>query len=321
MSVPNTMRIGPLIPTILIKKRYLTFYIVIIWLSFIPLFLELWLYWQALWNWFGTWPFHFYVFLSLLIIPMYVTLVFSATFIAKVFHLIVNKIHKPRTGTFLRHPSDKDFRYWCIRNVIKRWPFWLSHRFPFPFMNNFVFKIFGVKTRLSNSLFEGWVDTEFIEFGRNVVVGQGSMVQSSVIIGNLLIVRKTVIDDEVRIGSHAIVMPGTHIKKRSVLASNSVTTVNQVLDEGFIYVGVPAKILKRNYFFEDGLQDKLGQVEDVEALREKYEEMYLKRVDEKHSFRERRELKKKTKAQEQYMYGVKLEEGDEDDTYDDTFTI
>jgi acetyltransferase-like isoleucine patch superfamily enzyme len=188
-------------------------------------------------------------------------------------------------------------------------------------MNNFVFKIFGVKTRLSNSLFEGWVDTEFIEFGRNVVVGQGSMVQSSVIIGNLLIVRKTVIDDEVRIGSHAIVMPGTHIKKRSVLASNSVTTVNQVLDEGFIYVGVPAKILKRNYFFEDGLQDKLGQVEDVEALREKYEEMYLKRVDEKHSFRERRELKKKTKAQEQYMYGVKLEEGDEDDTYDDTFTI
>jgi len=319
MSVPNSMRIGPLIPTILIKKWYLLFYYVIIWFSFIPLFLEFWVYWQLLWD--NARPLHFYAFLPLMIIPMYVTLVFSATFIAKLFHLLVNAIYKPRTGTFLRHRSDKDFRYWCIRNVIKKWPFWLSHRFPFPFMNNFVFKVFGVKTRLSNSLFEGWVDTEFIEFGRNVVVGQGSIIQSSVVIGNLLIVKKTIIDDEVRIGSHAIVMPGTHIKRRSVLASNSVTIVNQVLDEGFIYVGVPAKILKKNYFFEDGLQDKLGQVENVEALREKYEEMYLKRVDEKHKSKERREKKKKTKAQEQYMYGLKQEEGEEDDTYDDTFTL
>jgi carbonic anhydrase/acetyltransferase-like protein (isoleucine patch superfamily) len=181
--------------------------------------------------------------------------------------------------------------------------------------------MFGVRTRISNSLFEGWVDTEFIEFGKNVVVGQAAIVQSSMIIGNLLIIKKTVIEDEVRIGSHAIIMPGTHIKKRSVLASNSVTTVDQILDEGYIYVGVPAKILKKNYFFEDDLQDKLGQVEDVEALREKYEKMYLKRVDEKEKFRERREKKKKTKAQEQYLYGLELKKGDDEDAFDDTFTI
>ena len=319
MSVPSSMRIGPLIPTILLKRRYMTFYFVIVWLSLIPIFLELWVYWQFMWNY--ARPIHFYIFLPLLIIPMYVTLVFSATFIAKLFHWIVNAVHKPRTGIFLRHPSDKDYRYWCIRNVIKKWPFWLSHRFPFPFMNNFLFKMFGVRTRISNSLFEGWVDTEFLEFGKNVVVGQAAIIQSSMIIGNLLIIKKTVIEDEVRIGSHAIVMPGTHIKKRSVLASNSVTTVDQILDEGYIYVGVPAKILKKNYFFEDGLQDKLGQVEDVEALREKYEKMYLKRVDGKEKFRERRVKKKKTKAQEQYLYGLDLKKDDEDDGFDDTFTI
>ncbi len=319
MSIPNTMRIGPLIPTVLIKKRYLIFYLIIVWFSFIPLFLELWVYWQFLWNY--ARPIHFYTFLPLLIIPMYVTLVFSATFIAKIFHLIVNAIHKPRTGVFLRHPNDIDYRYWCIRNVIKRWPFWLSHRFPFPFLNNICFKVFGAKTKLSNSLFEGWVDTEFIEFGKNVVIGQGTVAMSSMIIGNLLIIKKTVIEDDVRIGSHAIIMPGTHIKKRSVLASNSVTTVNQILDEGYIYVGAPAKILKRNYFFEDGLQDKLGQVEDVEALRAKYEKMYLKRYDEKPKYKARKEMKKKTKAQEQYWYGVELEEGEEDDGFDDTFNI
>jgi len=319
MSIPSSMRIGPLIPTVLIKKRYLIFYLIIVWFSFIPLFLELWVYWQFLWSY--TRPIHFYTFLPLLIIPMYVSLVFSATFIAKIFHLIVNAIHKPRTGVFLRHPSDKDYRYWCIRNVIKRWPFWLSHRFPFPFLNNICFKVFGVKTKFSNSLFEGWVDTEFIEFGKNVVIGQGTVAMASMIIGNLLIIKKTVIEDDVRIGSHAIIMPGTHIKKRSVLASNSVTTVNQILDEGYIYVGVPAKILKRNYFFEDGLQDKLGQVEDVEALRAKYEKMYLKRYDEKPKYKARKEMKKKTKAQEQYWYGVELEEGEEDDGFDDTFNI
>ena len=306
MSIPNTMRVGPLIPTILVKKRYLIFYLIIVWFSFIPLFLELWVYWQFLWNY--ARPIHFYTFLPLLIIPMYVTLVFSATFIAKICILIVNVIHKPRTGVFLRHPSDIDYRYWCIRNVIKRWPFWLSHRFPFPFLNNICFKVFGVKTKFSNSLFEGWVDTEFIEFGKNVVVGQGAIVQSSLIIGNLLIIKKTVIEDDVRIGSHAIVMPGTHIKKRSVLASNSVTTVNQILDKGFIYVGVPAKLFKKNYFFEDNLQDKLGEVENVEALREKYEKMYVKRVDEKSKYKERKEQKRKTKAQEQYWYGIKLDE-------------
>jgi len=311
MSIPSSMRVGPLIPTVLVKKRYLIFYITIVWFSFIPLLLELWVYWRFLWNY--ARPIHFYTFLPLLIIPMYVTLVFSAVFIAKIFHSIVNAIHKPRTGIFLRHPSDKDYRYWCIRNVIKRWPFWLSHRFPFPFLNNICFKVFGVKTKFSNSLFEGWVDTEFIEFGKNVVVGQGAIVQSSIIIGNLLIIKKTVIDDDVRIGSHAIVMPGTHIKKRSVLASNSTTIVNQILNEGYIYVGVPAKKLKRNYFFEDGLQDKLGEVEDVEALRAKYEKMYLKRVDEKPKFKERKEKKKKTKAQEQYWYGLELEEEDEDE--------
>lgn len=319
MSVPSSMRVGPFIPTILLKKQYLMFYLIIVWFSFIPLFLEFWIYWHFLWNY--TRPIHFYIFLPLLIIPMYVTLVFSATFIAKIFHVIINAIHKPRTGVFLRHPSNKDYRYWCIRNVIKKWPFWLSHKFPFPFMNNICFKVFGVKTKFSNSLFEGWVDTEFIEFGKNVVVGQGALIQSSLIIGNLLIIKKTVIEDDVRIGSHAIVMPGTHIKKRSVLASNSVTTVDQKLDEGYIYVGVPAKILKKNYFFEDGLQDKLCQVEDVEALREKYEKMYLKRYDEKEKFKERREKKKKTKEEEQYLYGLELKDGDEDDVFDDTFTI
>ncbi len=296
MSVPNTMRVGPFTPTILARKRYLIFYFFLIWASIIPLLLEFWFYWRFLW--YLPSPVHFYTYLPLLAFLMYVTIVFSAIFFAKVLLVLTNAVRRPREGTFLRHPSDKDYRYWSLRNTIKRWPVWLAHRFPFPgILDNICFKVFGVKTKISNSLFEGWVDTEFIEFGKDVVVGQGAIVQAAVIIGNLLIIRKTVIEDNVRIGSHAIVMPGTKIGKNCILAANSVTTVGQVLAKGWIYVGIPAKKFKVNYFFEDGLEDKLGHVEDIEALREKYEEMYTKRYDEL-TYKERKELKREKKEEE-----------------------
>ncbi|MHA1988211.1 MAG: DapH/DapD/GlmU-related protein [Promethearchaeota archaeon] len=296
MSVPNTMRVGPFTPTILARKRYLIFYFFLIWASIIPLLLEFWFYWRFLW--YLPSPVHFYTYLPLLAFLMYVTIVFSAIFFAKILLVLINAIHKPREGTFLRHPSDRDYRYWSLRNTIKRWPVWVAHRFPFPgILDNICFKAFGVKTRISNSLFEGWVDTEFIEFGKDVVVGQGSIIQGAVIIGNLLIIRKTIIEDNVRIGSHAIVMPGTHIGHNCILAANSVTTVGQVLEKGWIYVGIPAKKFKVNYFFEDGLEDKLGHVEDVEALRERYEEIYTKRYDEL-THKERKELKREKKEEE-----------------------
>jgi acetyltransferase-like isoleucine patch superfamily enzyme len=223
---------------------------------------------------------------------MYLTMVFTSLLFAKILLIIVNAFHKPKEGTFLRHPSDKDYRYWSLRSTIKRWPVWLAHKFPFPFLDNVCFKAFGVKTTFTNSLFEGWVDCEFIEFGKNVVVGQGSIIQSATIVGNLLIIRKTIIEDNVRIGAHAVVMPGTHIGKNSVLAANSVTIVGQELEDEWIYLGIPAKKYKKNRFFEDGLEDVLGHTEDVENLRKKYEELYIKRYDTHHGIKEKRELKK-----------------------------
>ncbi len=316
MSVPNTMRVGPFTASVLVKKRYLIFYILLIWASVIPILLEFWIYWRFLWN--PIRPIHFYTFLPLLAFLMYVTLVFSSIIFAKILLIIVNVIHKPREGVFLRIPEDRDYRYWSLRNTIKRWPTWLAHRFPFPgFLDNVCFKMFGVKTKISNSLFEGWVDTEFIDFGRDVVIGQGAIVQSAVIIGNLLIIRKTIIGDDVRIGSHAIIMPGTHIEHNCILAANSVTTVGQVLERGYVYAGIPAKKFKRNYFFEDGLENKIGHVEDVEALREKYEQIYTKRYD-KMKLKERRELKREKKEEEKKRFDYAADEWEE---FDDGFNI
>ncbi|MFX1239346.1 MAG: hypothetical protein ACFFAS_15365 [Promethearchaeota archaeon] len=309
MSVPSSLQAGPFTTTILVKRRYVLFYVFLMWVSILSIFLEFWIFWQEIYSWqyFFAWrDIHFYLLLPIVCFIMYLTAVIVSLLFAKLLLVFVNFFHKPREGIFLRDASDKDYRYWNIRNIIKRWPIWLSHKFPFPFLDNLCLKMFGVKTKFSNSLFEGWIDCEFIEFGNNVVIGQGAIIQSAIIIGNLLILRKTTIKDNVRIGTHAIVMPGTEIQENSVLASTSTTTVGQVLEEGWIYVGVPAKQFKKNKFFEDNLETVIeAHGGELKGLREKYKELYTRRHDEYVSLRERlhhqrekREVRLKHKKEE-----------------------
>ncbi|MFX1599625.1 MAG: DapH/DapD/GlmU-related protein [Promethearchaeota archaeon] len=276
MSVPSSLKVGPNTTLILAKKRYLIFYIFLIWISIFSIQFEFWLFWNLYEPKFT----HFLLFLPFLVFIMYLTGISISLIFAKIILVIVNLLHKPREGIFLRHPSDKDYRYWSLRSTIKKWPIWLSHKFPFPFMDNICFKMFGVKTVYSNSLFEGWVDTEFIEFGNNVVVGQGAVIQSAVIAGNLFIIKKTIIEDNVMIGSQSVVMPGTHIKQNSILGGHSMTTIGQVLEEEWIYLGAPAKKFKKNVFFEEGLESIIErQIEGELESDLKYEDLYTMRKD------------------------------------------
>lgn len=276
MSVPSSLKAGPNTTLTLVKKRYSIFYIFLIWISIFAIQFEFWFFWKL----YDPKFIHFLFFLPLLIFIMYLTLVFVSLIFAKFLLIIVNLIHKPREGVFLRHHSDKDYRYWSLRSTIKKWPLWLSHKFPFPFLDNICLKVFGVKTKYLNSLFEGFIDTEFIDFGKNTVVGQGAIVQSAVIVGNLFIIRKTVIEDNTVIGAHSVVMPGTHMKKNTILAGNSLTTVGQELEEGWVYIGAPARKFKKNVFFEDGLEEIIEkQLEEQIKSDVKYEDLYTMRKD------------------------------------------
>lgn len=295
MSIPTSMTGGPFTATVLVKKRYLLFHFFLIWISIIPLIFEFWIYFRLLYFWK---PLHFFIFLPFLLFLMYLSAVFTALLFAKLLLIIVNAFHKPREGIFLRDPSVKDYRYWSMRNTIKRWPIWLSHKFPFPFLDNLCFKVFGVKTPFTNALFEGWVDTEFVEFGKNVVVGQGSIIQSTSIIGNFLIIKKTVIEDDVRIGSHAVVMPGTHVGNKCALNSWSMTVVDQDLEDGWIYLGNPAKKFKKNRFFEEGLEEKIMGPPDSRKMHKKYEEYIEKAKHEKQTIIEKFQKYRDTREEE-----------------------
>lgn len=288
MSKPNSLKVGPFTSNVLARKRYLILYFLILWSTFFTIQIEIWIYWKIFF-----YGFSFLLFLPLLFFVIYFSMIFLSLFFAKIVLTIVNFIHKPREGIFLRDISDKDYRYWSLRNVLKKWPIWLSHRFPFPFLDNICFKLFGVKTKFKNSLFEGWVDCEFIDFGKNVIIGQSSIIQSSVIVGHLLIIKKTIIEDNISIGAHSIVMPGTHIGRNVILAANSTTHVDQQLDEDWIYIGVPAKKYKENKYYEEGIEEKMIEsILDINVLRKKYELLYLKRHDQGLSIKEKIQKKK-----------------------------
>ncbi len=174
-----------------------------------------------------------------------IVLILSSIIVAKIFLVVINVIHKPKEGVFYRNRKDRDYRYWSLRAVVKKWPVWLARQFNLPLLETIALKFFGVKTSFSNSS-EGWVDCEFVKFGKNVKIGQGSIVMSNIIVKDRLIIKKVVIGDNVIIGAHSIVLPGTVIESNTVLDSISMTIVSQHLEGNSIYRGAPAKKILEN---------------------------------------------------------------------------
>ncbi|MFW9829583.1 MAG: hypothetical protein ACFFEY_18560 [Candidatus Thorarchaeota archaeon] len=135
-------------------------------------------------------------------------------------------------------------------------------------------KILGVKTSFSNSLYEGWVDCEFVEFGKNVKIGQGSFITSNLIIKDKLIIKKVAIQDNVIIGAHSILLPGTIIEKNTILDTISMTTIDQRLESNSIYRGIPARkindqdLIKEENELKELIWDKRTRIDyDLENLK------------------------------------------------------
>ena len=164
---------------------------------------------------------------------------------------ILNLLCKPKEGIFPRFPNEKgkynrDFRYWCMREVVKKPAVWAAHSFPLPWIDLLVFKFFGVKYKAETPLMDSWVSTEFLEIGNNVLVGSTSVISSSAIIGDKLIIQKVKIGDNSVVGGTSIVSPGTVIGKNVMLGARSSTHIGQRLEDGWIYFGNPATKLREN---------------------------------------------------------------------------
>lgn len=149
-------------------------------------------------------------------------------------------------GVFKKDKNDKDYYFWSLRAIIKKWLIWITDIIPSSFIDNLILKIFNVKTYFTNNISDGNIDTEFIEFGRNVIIGKGCSIKSSFIFKGNLILKKITIGDNVVIGSYSFIAPGTQIGDDTILGTMSVTKLNQRLESNSIYSGDPLEKLSQN---------------------------------------------------------------------------
>jgi acetyltransferase-like isoleucine patch superfamily enzyme len=224
-----------------IRSKFMVLYIVIIIFSFIPCsifeyyYIYLWVEHSLYWLFFFLLPFNALCFIYLLQI--------CATIIAVLFLRIINLIHSPKEGIFKRSPKDKDYLFWNIRNIIKKWPLFVAASNPFPWLKNrFTLRFFGVKIGKHCICDNSWISSEFVSIGKNTILGMNSTLITFGIEQDNFIIKKITIEDNVLIGAKCIILPGTYIKQNCKLEAHSYTNYNDVLKENALYSGHPAKL-------------------------------------------------------------------------------
>ena len=213
----------------------------------------------------------------LAIFAMYMTFIFACLFFTKLFLILINLIHKPKEGVFKAEIGNPDFDFWCLRTELKKLPIFLIRNSPLPYLDVCAFRWLGISMDFSSHLNDAWCDTEFIELGRKVMVGQGSVIMSSMVVGKYLFIKKVIFDDYTVVGGQDTIAPGTIIGEDSVIGALSITHYGQILEYGWIYFGIPCIKLKENKYAESK-RDFIRKV-DVDEEK-KYEIEHEVNIDE-----------------------------------------
>ncbi len=245
-TIPASLKAGPTTTNTLSANRYLIIYILLIWFSLIPdFFLILYLISILKFDWV------LFIIIPLILFVLYMLFILSALFFSRIALTLVNLFHFPKEGVFPKTIKNKDYRAWVKRAVIKKFPIWLCHNFPFPWVDILAFKVFGNVVPWTTPLFDAWVDTEFLEIGKGTTVGQGAVIMTSLITTEFLIIKKVKIGKNCLIGGHSVVAPGTILQDNVVLGALSSTQISQELESGWVYMGSPAQKYRESKFREE----------------------------------------------------------------------
>ncbi|MFX1275030.1 MAG: acyltransferase [Promethearchaeota archaeon] len=224
-----------------IRKKYLFLYLIIIILSFIPCSIYEYAYYILLWNEVFIGIFFFLLPLNMMLLIYILQL--SAILFSFLILKIINLIHKPREGVFRRDPHDKDYFFWNLRNIVKKWPLFIAATNPFPWLKNrFTLRFFGVKIGKKCLCDGSWISSEFVTIGKNCIIGISSTILTFGIEAENFILKKIIIENNVALGAKCILLPGTIIKKNAKLSAYSSTKYDDILDENLVYKGIPVKL-------------------------------------------------------------------------------
>jgi len=224
-----------------INIKFLAVYIPIFWLSGLMVAI----FWYEYTRYFGL---STILFLPIALFLMIYIFILGVLFFSKMLLILVNLLHKPREGIFLAEIGDKDYEFWMMRIELKKIALWFLRNSPLPWIDIIAFRWFGIRIDFSSHLNDTWCDAEFIDFGRNVLVGQGATVMSSMVVGKYLIIKRVIFEDYVVVGALSAIAPGTIIRQDSLIGALSTTTYNQILDPNWIYFGIPGIKLKKNKY-------------------------------------------------------------------------
>ena len=223
-----------------VRKKFLPLYLLIIILSFIPV--SIMEYYIILYLWRTPFYLIFILLFPLNLVIMIYLLQFSATLVSFLFLKIVNLIHTPKEGIFERKLKDKDYYFWNLRNIIKKWSLFVIASNPFPWLKNrFTLRFFGVKIGKHTLCDNTWISSEFVKIGKNVILGMNSTILTFGIEQDKFILKRIIIEDEALIGAKCVLLPGTIVKKKTKLGAHSYSEYNSILEEDGLYRGHPAK--------------------------------------------------------------------------------
>lgn len=82
-------------------------------------------------------------------------------------------------------------------------------------------------------------DGPFTEGGRPLILGQG------ITIGHQAVLHACTIDDYCLIGMGALLLDAVHVNKHVMVAAGSVVTPGKILESGYLYLGNPAKAVRK----------------------------------------------------------------------------
>jgi len=199
-------------------------------------------------NLFSYWidPIIIVCFLPISLVIYYLNFIYFLLLFGKLILILTNLIHQPKEGIFQRSSKDKDFLFYLLRRNLKSFVLRIFNYFPLPWAKILALKLFNIKIPYKTGVLDSFIDSDFIEIGNNTILGEGSIIMSSMVLGDFLLIKKVILKDGCTIGAFSVIAPGTIVEEGVILGMGSFTKINQRLEKGFIHFGRPAKKWKKN---------------------------------------------------------------------------
>lgn len=101
-------------------------------------------------------------------------------------------------------------------------------------------RVFGPRSRSCYVTDPVILDPHLVEIGRNVVLGLGCNIAGHCQMPDMVLIRRTVIEDDVVVGANSTIFGGAHIRRGAMVGAGSVVAPFTVIEEFEYWSGVPA---------------------------------------------------------------------------------